>query len=246
MKQDICIALASASFVNGQREENLRTMLAFMEEASAKGADLICFGESFLQGFDGLCWDYAADRDMAVTQDSGEIRRIRKASLQLGIDVMFGYIEREDESLYSSCMLVEKGEITHNYRRMSRGWKEYERTDDHYCEGTAATVFDYRGWKCVITLCGDLWDTTRDAFRLGEDILFWPLYCDYTREEWLDGALREYAQQCRDHAPLTLMINSIAEGESVGGCAVYSRGEVAQLLHPGETGILCLHPLYIH
>ena len=48
--QDICIALASAPFVNGRREENLRTMLAFMEEAAENGADLICFGESFLQG----------------------------------------------------------------------------------------------------------------------------------------------------------------------------------------------------
>lgn len=241
--QDICIALACAPFVNGRREENLCTMLAFMEEAASHSADLICFGESFLQGFDGLCWDYKTDHDMAVTRDSGEILRIREASRYFGTDVMFGYIEREDERLYSSCMLVEKGEITRNYRRMSQGWKEYWRTDEHYREGSAPLLFDYRGWKCSIALCGDLWDVTQDAFRLGEDILFWPLYCSYTREEWLGGTLAEYAQQCRDHAHLTLMINSVDEGKSVGGCAVYSRGQVAQLLEPGTDRLMYVYPL---
>ncbi len=241
--QDICIALASAPFVNGRREENLRTMLAFMEEAAENGADLICFGESFLQGFDTLCWDYAADRDVAVTVDSSEVRRIREASVRLGVDVMLGYIEREGEKLYSSCMLVEKGKVTRNYHRMSVGWKEYSKTDDHYREGAAPLLFDYRGWKCSIALCGDLWDVTQDAFRLGEEILFWPLYCSYTREEWLSGTLDEYAQQCKDHAPLTLMINSICEGDSVGGCAVYQQGRVAQLLEPGTDGLLYVRPL---
>ena len=205
----------------------------------------MCFGESFLQGFDCLDWDFATDKDVAVTRDSGEIRRIREASRRLGVDVLFGFIERENETLYSSCMLVEAGEITRCYRRLSKGWKEYTRTDDHYREGLAAEVFDYRGWRCVMTLCGDMWDTTQDAFRLGEDILFWPLYCDYTRDEWLHGELADYACQCRDHASLTLMINSLCRGGSEGGCAVYRRGEVAQLLEPGRAGLLLLRPLQL-
>ena len=107
-------------------------MLSAMAEGAALGADLVCFGEAFLQGFDSLCWKYAADRDMAQTRDSEPIRRIREASLQLGVDVLFGFLEREEEALYSSCMLVEKGEIACCYRRMSRSWKEYRHTDGHY------------------------------------------------------------------------------------------------------------------
>lgn len=241
--QDICIALASRPFRDRAVEQNLSVLLDSMEEAAGRGVDLICFGEAYLQGFDCLKWDYAADRTMAVTRESGEISRIREASARLGVDVMFGYIEREAETLYSSCMLVERGEITRNYRRMSGGWKEYTRTDGHYREGCAPLLFDYRGWKCSVALCGDLWDTTQDAYRLGEDILFWPLYCSYSREEWLGGTLQEYARQCRDHASLTLMINSICEGNSEGGCAVYRQGEVTQLLEPGVDGLLCVRPL---
>ena len=56
-------------------------------------------------------------------------RRIREASRSLGVDVLFGFIEREGETLYSSCMLVERGGIACCYRRMSRGWKDCRRTD---------------------------------------------------------------------------------------------------------------------
>lgn len=93
-----------------------------------------------------------------------------------------------------------------------------------------------------MALCGDMWDFP-EKFRLGEDVLLWPLYCSYTREDWLSGTLTEYAQQCRDHAPLTLMINSICEGDSLGGCAVYRAGQVAQLLEPGTDGLLYVRPL---
>lgn len=117
--QDILIALASKPFADRATEVNLTTLLASMEEAAAHGADLVCFGEAFLQGFDCMDWNFDVDKHMAVTCDSGEITRIREASRRLGIDVMFGYIEREGEDIYSSCMLVEKGEIARNYRRIS-------------------------------------------------------------------------------------------------------------------------------
>ena len=48
---------------------------------------------------------------MALTRDDAPIRRIREASRSLGVDVMFGFIEREGEALYASCMLVERGDV---------------------------------------------------------------------------------------------------------------------------------------
>ena len=60
--QDITVALASKPFVNGDIGANLTVVLATMAEGTALGADLVCFGEAFLQGFDSLCWDYAIDQ----------------------------------------------------------------------------------------------------------------------------------------------------------------------------------------
>ena len=62
--EDIVIALASKAFVNGNVSANLVTMLDTMAEAAGRGAELVCFGEAFLQGFDSLCWDCAIDRTM--------------------------------------------------------------------------------------------------------------------------------------------------------------------------------------
>lgn len=240
---DITIALASKPFINGDVSTNLTTLLDTMKEAAEKGADLVCFGEAFLQGFDSLCWTYEKDRAVALTQDAAPIVSLREASRMLGVDVLFGYIERDGERLYSSCMLVEKGEKRCNYRRMSRGWKEYTQTDDHYREGEAPQLFDYRGWKCAVTLCGDLWDEmTQDRFRLGEDILFWPVYCGYTPEEWLSGARAEYAAQSRESAPLTLFVDSICPGDSQGGCAVFQAGDAVAELLPGTDGLLLVRP----
>ncbi len=98
-------------------------------------AELLCFGETFLQGFDALNWDYPHDREIGVSQDSRTIRTLCSLTVQYGIDPLLGYVEKEAEKFYSSCMMIEEGKVLFNYRRISKGWKEFSRTDRHYCEG---------------------------------------------------------------------------------------------------------------
>lgn len=231
------IALASKPFINGDREANLQTMLASLTEAAALGADMLCFGEAFLQGFDGLCWDYAVDRDRAVGQTDETIKRLTEASAAAGVDLAFGYIERDGEALYSSYMALGGGGMIHNYRRVSRGWKEYTRTDDHYREGEQIGLFDWRGLRLGVALCGDLWEFP-ERFALGADALLWPVYCDYSIQEWMNGTMDEYALQCRAAAPVTLMINSICPPTGHGGCAAFRAGKTELLLPPGREGLL--------
>ncbi len=50
------IGLVSELFRNGDMEFNVEQMRQRLIECSTQGFDLICFGESFLQGFDGLAW----------------------------------------------------------------------------------------------------------------------------------------------------------------------------------------------
>lgn len=231
------IALASKPFLNGDTARNLQTMLDAIREAASSGAVLVCFGEAFLQGFDALQWTWEQDQHMAVDQHSSEILRLRQASRQHGIDVCFGYIERDGEELYSSCMLIEQGEITQNYRRISRGWKEYTRTDHHYREGDPPALFTYRGRRMTIALCGDMWDN-REAFILGADILLWPVYCDYSLYDWANGVTTDYARQCCGVAPITLMINSICPPDGFGGCWHFVSGDLRAQLAPGSDGLL--------
>ena len=97
--------------------------------------------------------------------------------------------------------------------------------------------FLYKGRKCVIGLCGDLWDYP-ERFALGEDLLFWPVYVDWTPEEWEEGAAQEYADQANLCCAHTLYVNSICDGDARGGAAYFVNGTVKEELSMGEEGLL--------
>ena len=118
--------------------------------------------------------------------------------------ISFFYVYRNGEILYSSCIVLSGGKIVHNYRRVSRGWKEYTRTDFHYCEGEDTEPFELYGKKIMPALCGDLWDAP-ERFKT-DHLLIWPVYVNYTPEEWENGALDEYAEQAFLASGDTLMI----------------------------------------
>ena len=231
------IALASAKFINKDVARNLIEMEKFMCIAKENGADLVCFGEAFLQGFDSLCWNYESDKSMALSTDSEVFSVIRNKSKEIGIDLLFGFIEKGGDKIYSSCALIENGALSHLYRRISKGWKEYSITDWHYDEGTAVRCFNYRGKKCLIALCGDLWDFPNE-FRLGEDILFWPVYINYSPDEWKNGVESEYAEQARSVCNHTLLINSVCDGDSRGGCFEFADGKTVSFVSMCSENIL--------
>jgi hypothetical protein len=90
------IALASARIVDRDIKYNLSQMQWYMREAKTNGADLVCFGESFLQGFNALSWQYEEDKKIALTISSQEFMQIKVLTKEIGIDVLFGYNELVD------------------------------------------------------------------------------------------------------------------------------------------------------
>ena len=226
------IALASARIVDGDIQSNLNQMKRYMKLAHENNADLVCFGEAFLQGFNALAWNYEIDQHIAISVSSKEFEIIKKMTCDLNIDVLFGYNELDEDTIYSSCALISNGVIVHNYRRISRGWKEYTKTDQHYKEGHEVPCFEYKGLKCCIALCGDLWDYP-ERFSLNEDLLFWPVYVNWTEEEWYNGGKAEYAHQASLCSRNTLYINSICDGDAFGGSIHFYDGQVQ-----GEVDIM--------
>ena len=231
------IALASAKIIDRDINHNLAQINRYMTEAKAKDADLVCFGEAFLQGFNALTWQYDRDKEIALSPSSKEFLQIATFTKEIGIDVLFGYNEFDGDIIYSACALIANGRIIHNYRRISKGWKEYSKTDEHYKEGSTVEVFDYKGKKCVIGLCGDLWDHP-ERFALGEDLLLWPVYVCWTKEEWENGGKIEYAEQAKLCCENTLYINSICDGDSFGGAAHFFGGKVQKELPIFNEGLL--------
>lgn len=229
------IGLAVYEFQNNNPEFNIAQIEKALRTAQGK-VDLLCFGEAFLQGFDALTWNYDRDRHTAVSQDSETMRGLCRMSAAYGTDLLFGYIEEAGDSIYSSCALVEGGRLTHNYRRISRGWKEYKITDGHYKEGSAVREFCYRGRQVKIALCGDLWDYP-EKFRT-EGLLIWPIYVNFSLEDWARYKA-EYGRQAGLAAKKVLLVNAISRNpRSHGGAFCFAGGQIEKQWPFDRQGIL--------
>ena len=229
------IGLVSYECRNGDIAFNLSQIERAIGAAQGY-VNLLCFGESFLQGFDALSWDYEADREIAVSAHSEVIARLRALTRRYGTDLLFGYMERDGDAIYSSCAVMVNGELVHNYRRISKGWKEYTRTDGHYREGSETGGLLYRGQPVTIALCGDLWDFPE---RFSTDgLLIWPVYVNFGLDEW-PGYEAKYAKQARLAARKTLMVNPITRDPlSHGGAFYFVDGKTAEKLAYDTEDIL--------
>ncbi len=229
------IGLAAYEFRNGDLAFNRSQIERAMKAARGK-ADLLCFGETFLQGFDALSWNYETDKDIAIERNSSIMKELSAMTLRYGIDLLLGYLERDNDAIYSSCAVIEKGRLIYNYRRITENWKEYWLTDCHYQEGNETDGFFYRGSHISIALCGDLW-ICPERFRSG-DLLIWPVYVNFSIEEWKEQEL-EYAKQAALACEKTLMVNSITQTPPCHGNAFFFQdGQIISKLAYNTEGIL--------
>ncbi len=239
------IALASSRVIDKDIDFNIHSMLEAIRDSSGR-ADMILFGESVLQGFNSLCWDYEKDKYMAVSLTDAPICRMQEAAKEYEIAVSFGYIEKVGELLYSSQIVIDSnGTVIHNFHRVSEGWKDCWLTDDHYREGDAFTVFAYQGKRFAIGLCGDLWTEGRpeEMKALNVDVILWPVCCGYDIDEWNSKAKFEYAEQAALCGECVLFVDPTYTAPDImartTSAAIYFKnGKIAAELPAGESGIL--------
>ena len=228
------IAAAQYETKTGDLEFNLSQLERGLAACEGK-ADLIVFGESFLQGFCSVTFDFEKDRHVAVPRGGETFARIAALTENHGAALCFGYFELDGESIYSSCALIDGGRLTANYRRISAGWKEPQ-ADSRYREGVLSPEFMFRGQAVKLALCGDLWDCP-EHFHTG-GVLIWPCYLNFPPDEWRE-AEAEYALQAALCAGRAVLVNPLSrEPESVGGAFLFERGRIEARLEYGKEGVL--------
>lgn len=241
------ILLAALGFYTHDVEYNQQKIIDTAKSYSGK-ADLLLFGESFLQGFECLSWDYEKDQNIALSQDSEIIQEIRKACKDYQIAISFGFIEKAENSLYTSQLTLGKqGETLQLFRRLSKGWKE-PIADKHYKEGEQISPFSFLGKTFAIGLCGDLWtDSIVEQFKNQKvDAILWPVYTDFNYQVWNSTEKLDYAKQAESIARHVLYVNSYCldrafiANESIelarGGAVYFRDGEIVQECPAGEEG----------
>ena len=239
------VLLAALSFRNGNLIYNKNQIVSTIKEYNNK-VDLILFGESFLQGFDALTWNFEIDKNIALSKDSKLIKEIKKLCKQFNVSVSFGYFELFDSKIFSSQIVINKqGKIIFNYRRVSSGWRIKE-TDDHYQEGTSFSTFQLDNKTFTVGLCGDLWneDNVNIVSNLSFDYPLWPVYTDFNYDKWNNVEKNEYAMQAKKFNKLTLYVNSYClDGDdeiAKGGAAVFKDGMIINEIPSGKEDVLII------
>lgn len=127
---------------------NVSKMIGWMERAAIAGADLALFGEMILSDYD--LEDF---RDLSEPQDGPSATAIAKAARKIGIAVIYGYSEVEDDRYYNSLMFIDRnGKRLANYRKVHI-WP----TENQYTAGDALTVVDWDGvLKVGLGVCVDV------------------------------------------------------------------------------------------
>ena len=238
-------ALAAVGFLNGDIEYNKAVLSDALEKCAGR-ADVVIFGEAFLQGFDSI--NFTAEHDMAVSVSRKDrlIHEISEMAKKNAIAVSFGFLEKDRCTFFSSQMTIDKnGRMIDLYRRVSPGWKK-SFAGKEYREGSEFHTFDFLDRKVAIGLCGDLW-YEENITLLNEakpDIVWWPVYTDYSEAEWNNTVKFEYAKQAgKINAPV-FYVNSVCMERSddreiaKGGAALFENGSIREELPAGKAGIL--------
>ena len=243
------IALAALGFKNGDIEYNINVVLRTLEKLEGE-ADFVVFGESFLQGFDGLVWKYEQDINRALSLNDPRIHEIRYKVKLTQVALSVGLFELHEGKLYDTQITIDKnGDIIHVYRRISKTWKEIFVRDSHYAEGDSFSTFSLMDKTFMVALCGDLWyeEILKEAMGIKSDYLIWPVYLDFSSERWNKEEKHPYCKQAALLSRPTLLVNCYCLDKeeisyySKGGACYFDHEEIIKEIPSGEEGILLLN-----
>jgi len=111
-------------------EDNFQRMEAYVREAARRRAQLVIAPEAVLDGYvAGADPETTRERMLTVAQVVGDSDYLTRASAlcrELGIYLIFGFLEREGDDLFNSCALFDpQGEILARYSKVHPAQESY-------------------------------------------------------------------------------------------------------------------------
>lgn len=164
------IALGQFDIAQGDKDANLKKMLAMIQDAGKENADIICFPELAYQGYYPKSYEL---QQMAEPVDGHFVNEISKAAKENKIHVIAGYAESVDVPgiMYNSCVFVDdEGQTIGNMRKVNAWGKEKLK----FCEGEKFPVIKTKFGKVGMLICYDVEfpEPSRIEALKGAEIIF--------------------------------------------------------------------------
>ncbi len=129
----------------GDTDGNLKKMMTFIEQATEEKTDIICFPEMSLTGYSS---EY--DPEDILSDDDPRITLIKSISSTKNIDIIFGFMEKNDANMpYLTQLTVCPDGTSMKYRKTHLGTRE----DGHFTEGDSIAVLETEKTVIGIALC---------------------------------------------------------------------------------------------
>ena len=182
--QNLIVASASVRNLAGCPEASVANMEPWIRTANEQGADLILFPELNVSGH--VLAPIAAEIAEPVPGPSTE--RVIAFARQYNIHVAFGVIERENDRVYCTHVLVNGDGVVGKQRKIHVPDIE----QPYWGAGDEINVFDIGKAKVGITICRDSFfdEMTRTMYFKGAEIVLMPFgYYNIPRGEYLKGSI---------------------------------------------------------
>ncbi|HBL45965.1 MAG TPA: carbon-nitrogen hydrolase family protein [Planctomycetaceae bacterium] len=134
--------------VQDDLEQSLAKIKEYATRAAAEGAALVCFPESYLQGY---TTQETLARERALDISSRPFADILKQLASLQPTLVIGFIEQAEEQLFISAAVVRQGRLLGCYRktRLAPGERLFD-------PGTKTPTFEVEGLRFGVNICYEL------------------------------------------------------------------------------------------
>ncbi len=165
------LALVQMRVEPGALERNLARAETLIAEASARGAEVVLLPEAM-----DLGWTHPSARELATAiPDGATCRRLRDAARRNAVYVCAGLIEREDDRVFNSAVLIDAaGEVVLKHRKLN----ELDIAHDLYAQGDRLSVVPTPWGSFGVMICADATAKDRVISRslgyMGADVILSP------------------------------------------------------------------------
>lgn len=147
------LALVQRHSVKADIDRNLASMLAFVERASAAGAEVVCFPEMSLTGY----IDPLTRADSLITWDDDRLSPLLHASAHLHMTLVVGIAERREGGMpFIAQGVIRDGALAGVYRKINVASDEIDR----FSCGSEPLVFSQGTTTLGIGICADVDDSS--------------------------------------------------------------------------------------
>ena len=237
------IALASPRIAS-TLDEGLEKIGRLISEASAQGAEIVCYPEAYLPGlrgqdFEVLPFDQAARE--RVLREVARLARTYRVATILGTELM-----TETGRQIASFVIDARGEVIGCQTKNQIDPSE----DQFYVPGDTRQLFEVNGVKFGVAICHEAWrypETVRWAAVRGAKIVFHPQHTGNERSgvtltRWGDATNPYYekAMMCRsiENTIYSASVNYALRFQESATSLLTPSGECQAYLPYGQEGVL--------